>query len=159
MINENDSNEKLYMPNETINFKHSDDANNLRLKFGNIKHFNQYHFEYLDNPIIFKFNQCVRLKNMKHAIKVLNIQNEDSEVLSKIIRRLHAGMRVRKNDTILTRSNAVFLGYGGESLDPSCLDGKEFLIEIEIEGYKTNDSGFPTPIWSLVIAHQSCDFL
>ena len=159
MKNENECNEKKYSLNQFISFKHSDDANNLRLRFGNTKNINQYHFEYLVNPILFKFNQCVRLKNTKHAIKIVDIQTEDSDVLSKILRRLHGGLRLRKNEIFVTRTNALFVGYEGEYMDPTRIDDKDFLIELEIEGYKTNDKGFPSPIWSLVTARQSCDCL
>ena len=159
LLNEDDCDKRTYLSNEVIKFEPEDDANNLRLKYGNSKTFNKYKLEYLVNPIMYRFNQCVRLKNMKNGIKIFDIQDEDAKIVTKIIRRLHAGIRLRKNDTCVSKMHAVLVGYNGEYLDPSLLDGKNFQIDLEIEGYKINDYGFPTPILSLVYARQSCDCL
>ena len=159
LLNENECGEKTYLSNEVIKFEPGDDANNLRLKYGSSRTFKEYKFEYLVNPIMYRFNQGVRLKNMKNGIKILDIQEEDAKNVTKIIRRLHAGIRLRKNDTFVSKMHAVFVGYNGEYLDPSLLDGKNFQIDLEIEGYKINDKGFPSPILSLVYARYSCDCL
>ena len=159
LLNENDCDERTYLSNEVIKFEPEDDANNLRLKYGNSKTFNKYKLEYLVNPIMYRFNQGVRLKNMKNGIKILDIQEEDAKIVTQIIRRLHAGIRLRKNDTFVSKMHAVFVGYNGEYLDPSLLDGKNFQIDLEIEGYKLNEKGFPSPILSLVYARYSCDCL
>lgn len=148
--------EPSYAPGDSIKFKHEDDANKLCLKLGNPMFFNQYRFEYLINPIVLKFKKCVKLKNMKNVIKIVGIQDEDAETLSKIIRRLHGGIRIRKNDTSVPKMNAVLRGYTTEYLEPTEIDGKDFLIDLEIQGYKTSDSGFPSPIWSIVLAQQNC---
>lgn len=148
--------EPKYAPGVAIKFNREHDANSLRLKFGTQKFFNQYSFEYLINPIVLRFKQSVCLKNMKHAIKVVGIQNEDAEILSKIIRRMHAGIRLRKNDTSITRTNAVFKSLNGEYMEPAAIDGKHFMIDLEIQGYKTSENGFPTPIWSIVHAQEIC---
>ena len=61
-----------------------------------------------------------------------------------------------KNDTSVPKMNAVLRGYTTEYLEPTEIDGKDFLIDLEIQGYKTSDSGFPSPIWSIVLAQQNC---
>ena len=156
LLNESDCDKKTFLSNDVIKFEPEDDVSNLRLKYGNSKTYKQYKFEYLVNPIMYRFNQSVRLKNMKNGIKIFDIQKEDAEIVTKIIRRLHAGIRLRKNDTCVSKMHAVFVGYNREYLDPSLVDGKNFQIDLEIEGYKISDKGFPTPILSLVYARHSC---
>ena len=142
-----------------VNFDSDDDATSLKLKFNNTLYFNQFNFEYLAHPIVYKFKQCVGLKNQKYNIQILGIQTEDAAIVTKIIRRLHSGMRLRKNLMYVTNKHAVFEYADGGIWIPNSLDNKEFLIELAIEGYKTNENGFPTPIWSISRAVQVFDSL
>ena len=59
----------------------------------------------------------------------------------------------------VTNKHAVFEYADGGIWIPNSLDNKEFLIELAIEGYKTNENGFPTPIWSISRAVQVFDSL
>ena len=58
---------------------------------------------------------------MKNAIKILNTQDEDAQIVLKIIRRLHA---LRKTGTFVSKLYAVFVGTNEEYL----LDGKNLKV-------------------------------
>ena len=74
--------------------------------------------------MLYRFNHCVRPYNMKNAIKILNTQDEDAQIVLKIIRRLHAGIPLRKTGTFVSKLYAVFVGTNEEYL----LDGKNLKV-------------------------------
>ena len=141
--------ENFWLIDPSVRVENEEEASNLSLKYGNIKYFEQYNFEYLLHPVVYKFKHCVGLKRMKHNFKILGIHHEDAAVMTKIIRRMHAGMRLRKNAMYVTHRDERIEYADGETCLPASLESKEFFIEIEIDGFKTNEKGFPTPQWAM----------
>ena len=106
--------------------------------------FNGYKMHFLNNPVTYKLKDEVELKRSKFSMKVF-LSSDDSYLINLILSRLHPELKIV--NTYMSTTKTRFLDTKLTLIEFD--EEIKWRLSITIRGYKADDKGVLTPIWSI----------
>jgi hypothetical protein len=103
---------------------------------------------FLIKPVIFFLQYPVGLSKTKYGYHVVNITELDIQAINTEFGNYTSLLKVQGKDVYMNGLNALF--YDKSDIECDFVDGCDWYIRIQIQGYKYNMNSHKSPVWKLM---------
>ena len=125
------------------------DRNEMEIFHNNSMYFLKY-------PKEFTFNKPCNLELTKYSFKVINVSKIDLDCLTSMVSKMNADFPKIRDGFFISFKKCIFYNAKGEQMFPSKLKISNWMIKIELQGYKISSMQRWSPVWTL-ISCQDCE--
>ena len=123
--------------------------------FNKMELFHNNSMYFLKNPKEFSFNNPCNLDLTKFSFKVLNVSKIDLDCLNTMVAKMNSDFPSIRDGFFISFKKCVFYNAKGEQIFPSKIKTGNWMLKIELQGYKISPLERWSPVWTILSCQEA----
>ena len=110
---------------------------------------------FLKYPKEFTFNKPCNLELTKYSFKVINVSKIDLDCLTNMVSKMNVDLPKIRDGFFISFKKCIFYNAKGEKIFPAKLKIGNWMLKIELQGYKISPLERMSPVWTILSCQEA----